>query len=154
MKTPPPHLTLEQFKALPAVKRSEHDEQVALFRWVATRLAVYPGLDLLYAIPNGGQRTKAAAGKLKAEGVKAGVSDLHLPVPLHGKHGLWIEMKVKPNKPTEAQSAWLTRMQALGHAVGVAYSAAEAQELLVHYYAGVELPRLRSRAPGVLQIVK
>ena len=91
---------------------SEHAEQTALFCWAALPevRAEYPVLELMFAIPNGGERNKIVAGNLKAEGVKAGVLDIFLPVPSKGWHGLFIEMKVagikledagrKPNKPT------------------------------------------------------
>lgn len=42
-----------------------------------------PELRWLHAIPNGGQRDKITAGKLKAEGVKKGVLDVFLPLPMH-----------------------------------------------------------------------
>lgn len=62
-----------------------------------------PELRWLHAIPNGGYRDAVTAGKLKAEGVKRGVSDVFLPLPMLRKngygepippyHGLYIEMK-------------------------------------------------------------
>lgn len=69
----------------------EHQTQancVAWFRWQ------YPKYEkLLFAVPNGGFRGKAQAGKLKVEGVVKGVSDLLLLVPAGEYHGLCIEMK-------------------------------------------------------------
>ena len=55
---------------------SEHAHQVALFDWANLHLGRMPELAAMYAIPNGGARSKATAGKLKAEGVKAGVPDI------------------------------------------------------------------------------
>lgn len=58
-----------------------------------------PEVRWVHAIPNGGSRgsTKEQAQKvgaaLKAEGVKSGVSDIFVPIPRHGLHGLYIEMK-------------------------------------------------------------
>ena len=58
-----------------------------------------PELKWVHAIPNGGSRgsTKREAqivgGRMKAEGVKSGVSDLFVPIPRHGLFGLYIEMK-------------------------------------------------------------
>lgn len=42
-----------------------------------------PELRWLHAIPNGGYRDKVTAGKLKAEGVKRGIPDVFLPLPLN-----------------------------------------------------------------------
>ena len=80
---------------------SEHDEQSAIFEWAALMQGAYPELGLLFAIPNGGKRDKATAGKLKAEGVKAGVPDMCLPVSNGKYHGLFIELKVGENNPTD-----------------------------------------------------
>ena len=69
----------------------EHREQVL---FVARFRLEYPGLArLLFAIPNGGRRSPREAGRLKDEGVQAGVPDLMLAVPVAPFHGLFIEMK-------------------------------------------------------------
>ena len=69
----------------------------------------------MFAIPNGGFRNKATAGRLKAEGVKSGVSDIFLPVPTNEYHGLFLELKVGKNKPTEEQYDFMTAMNAVGY---------------------------------------
>lgn len=79
---------------------SEHDHQVALFKWARLHTQKYPGLGLLAAVPNGGHRHKAVAGKLKAEGVRAGFPDIVLPVARRGFHGMYIELK----KPKDRNS--------------------------------------------------
>lgn len=72
---------------------TESVEQQCLFRWAAFQSGKYPELKLLYHVPNGGSRKKSEAGRFKAEGVKAGVPDLCLPVARGGYHGLYIELK-------------------------------------------------------------
>lgn len=83
-------------------RKDEHCEQVALIQWAAWMSfrasrgeadLIFKKLDWLFAIPNGGDRDKIVAGRMKAEGVKSGVSDLFLPVARGGYFGLWIEMK-------------------------------------------------------------
>jgi len=59
----------------------------------------FPELAWVFAIPNGGSRGKTkdeamrVGAMLKAEGVKKGVSDIFVPIPRHGRCGLFIEMK-------------------------------------------------------------
>jgi len=89
----------------------EHFEQVALFDWAAYHLKRLPELALLFAIPNGGKRSKAVAGKLKAEGVKSGVPDICLPVARGSYHGLYIELKAKGGKASTNQLVWLEKLR-------------------------------------------
>ncbi len=107
---------------------SESAHQKALFCWAALpdQQRAYPELSLMFAIPNGGERNKIVAGNLKAEGVKAGVLDIFLPVSRGGFHGLFIEMKVKPNKPTKEQQDFQTAVEIQGYATLVCYSWVEA----------------------------
>lgn len=69
----------------------EHEIQCECVRWFRMQYPQYG--KLLFAVPNGGFRNKATAGKMKAEGVLAGVSDLILLVPSGNFHALCIEMK-------------------------------------------------------------
>lgn len=117
-------------------KKSEHAEQAALFQWVNMSLSRYPKLMYLFAIPNGGKRHIGTAMKLKAEGVKAGVPDLFLPVSVDGYHGLFIEMKIQSNNPTDVQFAWHKALRQEGYMVWVCYSWQQAKDVLVFYLSG------------------
>lgn len=124
-----------------AMTVSEHADQVALFRWADLQRTRYPALRMMFAVPNGGARHKATAGKLKAEGVKAGVPDVFLPVPSHGYHGLVIELKraKTPGKPagkvSESQKWWLGELAAVGYCTGLAYGWEQARALIEEYLA-------------------
>ena len=48
-------------------------------------------------------------------GVKRGVADFFLALPLNGKAGLWIELKVGTNKPSKEQQAFLERKVQRGY---------------------------------------
>lgn len=111
----------------------ESTEQVALFQWATSASCTYPELDLLYHIPNGGLRNKKVAANLKAEGVKSGVPDLHLPVARGKYHSLYIEMKSKSGKPTLNQKEWMSRLNEQGHLALVCYSCEDAQNVLINY---------------------
>lgn len=115
------------------MKNSEHREQAALFKWAKLNERKHPELALMFAVPNGGHRHIFVARKLKAEGVKAGVPDICLPVPRGDYAGLWIELKVKGNKPTEVQRQWHKNLADAGHRVEVCYSWSEAKNAILYY---------------------
>ena len=97
---------------------SEHEHQKKVIAWAEIMSIQIPGLELLFAIPNGGHRYKAVAAKLKAEGVKKGVPDLCLPVARGLFHGLYIEMKqLEPRGyPKKDQKWWLKKLSKQGYA--------------------------------------
>lgn len=120
----------------------EHSEQVALMQWVLWHKKDYPELELLFAIPNGGDRDKRTAGRLKAEGVKPGVSDMMLPVARHGKHGIWIELKKLDggSGESEVQIEWGRRMRIEGYAYFCANGWQAAAKGLISYLGMREKP--------------
>jgi hypothetical protein len=69
-----------------------------------------PELRWLHHIPNGGSRGDSGASRairgaqLKAQGVRAGVADLCLPVRRGACSGLYVEMKKPSEKPVKATS--------------------------------------------------
>lgn len=89
-----------------------------------------------FAIPNGGARSKAVAGKLKAEGVRAGVLDVMLPVPRGGSAGLWIEFKSKVGYPTPDQRDEIDALVRDGYTVLLARDAEKAAQMTQAYLDG------------------
>jgi hypothetical protein len=115
---------------------SEHTEQTLLTNWAARMLDLLPELAYLYAVPNGGYRAQSTAVKMKQEGVKKGVPDLHLPVPRGGYIGCWVEMKWGKNKQSEDQIRWMQFLREQGHFYTVCYQWEDAAEILEHYLRG------------------
>lgn len=120
------------------MKHPESDHQIALMQWAAmARTDRVPGViaDYLIAIPNGGSRNPREAARLKAEGVKKGVSDLFLAIPNfdYCHCGLWIELKIKPNTVSKEQKEWIARMRELTYAAEVAWSWTEAKDIILNY---------------------
>lgn len=118
---------------------SEHGEQMALFAWASLRVQDTQGLSVLrwlFAIPNGGLRHAAEANKLKAEGVKKGVSDVFLPVPSQQWAGLFIEMKKRTGKPSDQspdQRAFQTFVEAQHYRYVLCYCWEHAREAITSY---------------------
>ena len=112
----------------------EREEQKALFRWIEyVGRREYPLSALLFHVPNGGRREKREAKHLQEQGVRPGIPDLFLPVPLGGYHGLWIEMKRRRNKPNAEQTRWLTLLREQGYVVTVCERMEEARDVLIAY---------------------
>lgn len=125
------------------LKPTEHTEQGAVIEWALTMQGQYPELALLHAIPNGaklsysrnskGERYSREAEKLLDEGLKPGIPDLSLPVGRGGYFGLYIEMKVKPTKPSPEQAILIDRLRAQNYFVEVCYGADVAIKVLLDY---------------------
>lgn len=95
---------------------TESQEQQLLFEWAALSAGKWPELALMYHIPNGGSRSKAEAGRFRAEGVKSGVPDICLPAARGGYHGLYIELKrVKGGRVSPAQQGWISALRDQGY---------------------------------------
>ena len=127
-------VTTQAFKRerKPRIER-EHVEAVALMKIVSMHEGRWPELSRLFHIPNGGARSKAAAGKLKAEGVKRGVPDYLFPVRRGEYVGLAIELKASGGRVEPEQRDWLTHLQSQAWVAVTAYGAVEAWEFLRKY---------------------
>jgi len=104
----------------------EHQLQSTCVRWFRLQYPNYKRL--LFAIPNGAylqgsplQRAKRWK-YMEAEGAQSGVVDLFLAVPNKDYHGLFIEMKVKPNTVSNDQLEFMHIVSAQGYATIVCYS--------------------------------
>ena len=102
-------------------KMSEHEMQAAVFRQCAERAKDNPLWDMVVAVPNGQYRK----GQRPEPGMAAGFPDIMVALPFHvlgyNYHGLFIELKVKPNKPSREQLEWHRRLKDAGYAVEVIY---------------------------------
>jgi hypothetical protein len=115
---------------------SEHQHQAALIRWANASLGVYTELRWLFAVPNAAKRGVKMAAMMKAEGLKAGLPDLMLPVARGEYIGMAIEMKFGKNKLTAAQQEWADGLKSLGWRHEVCYDWEKAREALKDYLSG------------------
>jgi hypothetical protein len=124
---------------------TEHQEQVALFRWADLFQRQHPDLAWLYAIPNaggyrGGFRSNVVRVKnMLAEGVRPGYPDVGLDVARGGYYGLRLELKrLRGGKVTPEQTAWHVRLGEQGYCCSFAAGWQAASEITLRYLA---LPR-------------
>ena len=101
---------------------TEHEEQRAFISWWRKS---FDGV-WIYAVPNGGGRGIREAGRLKAEGVSAGVPDLVAPAL-----ALYIEFKKqKGGSVSKEQKEWHAHLRACGYIVIIPKGAAEAVSIV------------------------
>ncbi|KAA0014758.1 VRR-NUC domain-containing protein [Billgrantia pellis] len=89
-----------------------------------------------YHVPNGGQRSKKTGADLKAQGVKAGVSDLVVMEARGGLHGLYLEFKATPPRhaaTARSQRDWLALADERGYGAVLARGLEEARQVLREY---------------------
>lgn len=103
------------------MRQDEAQHQRALFAWAKMIEGVHPEIRRMFHVPNGGKRDPKTAAAMKAEGVKAGVPDIVLPVPRGGYHGLWIELKTDTGKPSKEQTEWLEYLNSVGYCALLCY---------------------------------
>lgn len=92
-------------------------EQRAFVQWCR----YHPIARVIFAIPNGGRRSKIEASILKAEGVRPGVPDLFLPVARCNAHGLFVEMKAEDGRESKDQTEYADQLASNGYAVVFAW---------------------------------
>jgi hypothetical protein len=127
-------VTVSVNPAIYAESALEEGEQKALFEWAALSEGRFPELRWMFHVPNGGLRPKVTAKRLTAQGVKAGVPDICLPVARGGFHGLWIEMKrrVGGNASTK-QMTWIGYLNQAGYKAVICEGWQEAAAIITAY---------------------
>lgn len=123
-----------------AEKGTEHSHQVALFMWLATMIPKYPEVKWIFAVPNGGDRNPITATRLKAEGVKSGISDICLPFARQGYHGFYIEMKKPKGKESAEQKEFGAFLASQGYLYTMCDHWEKAQSAIQWYLTQTELP--------------
>lgn len=119
---------------------TEEEEQKAVISWCRVNEARWPELGLIYHVPNEGKRSKATAAAEKAMGMRAGVSDLCLPVRTVWYPGLYLEMKALDGKLTKEQREFLTAVGKQGYCCCACWGADAAMGLIERYLKGRQFP--------------
>lgn len=129
-------------KLVGIIVATEHAEQKRFFQELQLLMKDNPVLGLAYAIPNATRTSINQARKMKSEGVKSGVPDVHFPVGRGGYLSLYIEFKARSylhpdtgrtirQHPSLAQRDWHIALEKQGHKVIVS----EGWEYAVKYIA-------------------
>ena len=117
-----------------ALQPTEHQIQRSVIFWWRHACGTYQlPVYALMAIPNGGMRDPITASKLKAEGVRAGVPDLLLALPVAPHAGLWIEMKSVHGRTSDEQDEVMGYLMRSGYQCAVCWTAEQAIEQITNY---------------------
>ena len=87
----------------------------------------------LFAVPNGGYRTKTTAALMKEEGQLSGVADLILLKRKGHCGALLLEAKVKGNYQSQTQREWQRRIEADGYQYRIFHSLEEFSQIVNDY---------------------
>lgn len=113
----------------------EEKLQAECFQWFWNNYPQYRGT--LFAVPNGGKRSKAEANRFKATGVIAGVADLIWMLP---NAVIFIELKTDTGKQSDKQKQFEGLCNKLGHAYVVVRSFDDFVSIIknnLHLYNGI-----------------
>src|SRR5262245_11414329 len=111
---------------------SERSETIALCQRARYHQHRYPELSLLFAIKNEASYRRR---DLLAQGIRAGVPDLMLPVARGSFHGLFIEMKVGRGRPSPEQLRFARLVGAQGYQVSFCWGQEQGWVALLSYLA-------------------
>jgi hypothetical protein len=121
------------FKRGPYRRGPEESEMIAFFDYCRLKANDHPAYNLAFHIPNESKSSIQRRISLKRAGLKKGIPDICIPIAACGYHSLWIEMKVKPNRPSTEQKELIKELNANGHYASICWSAYEAIKLLEDY---------------------
>lgn len=118
--------------------QSEEHLHRECFEWILEHELRWPILEWMFHPANGGARSKGEGGKLKAMGVRPGVPDFMLPIPVLPWNGLAIELKTATGTLTRKQEEWAESLTKGGYLVGVARSLEEFVALVIQFLGGAD----------------
>lgn len=114
----------------------------------------YPGIgSLCFHVPlELLRREKHTAGIFHALGARAGVADIILLVPAGAYHGLVLELKVPPRRPSDSQCHFLRSARTAGYAACWCDSINTVMQLIDAYLTLPPRARLAELTPTILEI--
>ncbi len=104
-----------------AIRLSEFDLQKLVFEECARRALKDDRWCDIYANVNGQYRK----GQRPEPGLKRGVPDIFVAVPSGPYAGMYLELKVSPNKPSREQLEWIQRLRKRGYCVEVIWDSVD-----------------------------
>lgn len=131
---------MRRFASYPPIKKPyrhgpEEAQMITFFDYCRANAFRHLVFELAYHIPNERKASIARRMTLKRSGVRKGMPDICVPVSIGPYGALYIEMKVKPNKPSPEQIQIIDRLNEAGNYAVLCWSATEAIAVLEDYLA-------------------
>ena len=114
---------------------SERNEQIWYMTWAFSVPVIR---ELIFHIPNERRCSVQQGFLLKRMGVRAGVSDIFLPLKTVHYSGLWIELKTKTGIRRQNQIDWINKMRKQGFMAEFAVGWVEAKAITERFLADYE----------------
>lgn len=114
---------------------SEQDECRYFMQWIN----LHKDLEMhTIHIPNEGRRSLQFGSQLRSIGMKKGVSDYFIAIPVEPFCGLWLEIKsTNPqSRVTKEQMSWLEKMHLKGYACALCFGKDSAIDVVKAYLKG------------------
>lgn len=119
------------------MRHLESIEQQTIFSWARASIRKYPELELLHSSQAGVRfSSPSVAKRAKAEGMMAGLPDIHLPIPRGGHASLYIELKAAKGRLSDTQKDVLAQLSDYGNHAVVCYGAQQAIDVIKSYLEG------------------
>ena len=114
---------------------TEAQEQICVIKWSQQPhiRQKWPELSMLHHIKNETTEGPRQVAVDKANGVKKGVPDLHLPVARGRYHSLYIEMKTETGRTSPEQGWWIEHLNAEGNFAEVCHGWQSAVRVIEWY---------------------
>lgn len=110
-------------------KKDEAWHQKQLVQWCKQ----FSWGQFLYHVPNESVGGYGWMIRNRQMGMRKGVPDLVLPIPMRGFHGLYIEMKTEKGRLSAEQKRWADALKTFGYCMEVAHGWEEAKDVLSWY---------------------
>lgn len=111
----------------------EDSQLTKFFDWVHWNEKIDPRLRAIFHVENERKCSQYAGQIRKQKGVRAGIWDVFCSIPLNGYHGLWCELKIKPNDLSQEQRSIGQLLHGFGYCMRVAWSGDEMIEIFKEY---------------------
>lgn len=118
---------------LPIKLKPEQQLQIQVHEWFVLQFPNHK--EEFHHFANERKCTRLYGHILQLMGVKTGVPDIFIDVPKKGYCGLWMELKVGNNKPTDAQKRFLARKSILGYATICVVGFDAAMAFIMEYFS-------------------